>query len=414
MLGHKPSGMVVCNLKLYDLHFLPNTGRGRPQIAIFPDLGDDFLRFSVKGGLGRITVAIWYLCDMHAVYMRRCLELASLGLGTVAPNPAVGCVLVHNGFVIGEGWHHRFGGHHAEVEALGSVPDSLHPLIAESTVYVSLEPCSHFGKTPPCVDLLLRHQVKRVVIASLDPNPLVAGSGVKRLEAAGVEVIVGVLEEEAKQLNAAFFTYHTLKRPYITLKWAESADGFIGSLDGHPLHLSNEQTDMFVHKLRAEHSAILVGGRTALADNPRLTNRLWTGKNPLRVIIDTHGDLPDSLRVFDGEAETLVCTTHQQASYPHARMVVLQSDVALVPQVIAALYQQGVQSVLVEGGAKTLSAFLEAGAWDQVYRIQTPQTPGSGVRMPVDEVLDSLDYTYRQIGDNRILHAENPHGSFAV
>lgn len=351
---------------------------------------------------------------MHAVYMRRCLELASLGLGTVAPNPAVGCVLVHNGLVIGEGWHHRFGGHHAEVEALGSVPDSLHPLIAESTVYVSLEPCSHFGKTPPCVDLLLSHQVKRVVIACLDPNPLVAGSGVKRLEAAGVEVIVGVLEEEAKLLNAAFFTYHTQKRPYITLKWAESADGFIGAGAGNPVHLSNEQSDVFVHKLRAEHIAILVGGRTALFDNPRLTNRLWTGRNPLRVIIDSKGTLPDDLRVFDGEVETIVCTPVQGRSYLHADTIVLDADAALVPQVVAALYGRGIQSVLVEGGAETLSAFLQADLWDQVFRIQTTHVMGAGVARPVDEVLDSLDYTHRQIGDNRILHAENPHGSFSV
>lgn len=351
---------------------------------------------------------------MHAVYMRRCLELASLGLGAVAPNPAVGCVLVHNGLVIGEGWHHRFGGHHAEVEAFGSVSDSLHPLIAESTVYVSLEPCSHFGKTPPCVDLLLHHRVKRVVIASLDPNPLVAGSGVKRLEAAGVEVIVGVLEEEAKQLNAAFFTYHTKRRPYITLKWAESADGFISGNEGRPVHVSNEQADIFVHKLRAEHMAILVGGRTALLDNPRLTNRLWTGRNPIRIVMDTKGTLPDKLHLFDGEVDTWIYTTVQDKTYPHARTWVVEAAAALIPQVVAHLYEQGVQSVLVEGGTKTLTAFLQADLWDQVFRIQSPQMLGVGVTRPVDEVLDSLPYTFRQIGDNRILHAENPHGSFAV
>lgn len=351
---------------------------------------------------------------MHEHYMERCIELASRGLGFTAPNPCVGCVIVHDERVLGEGWHKQYGAAHAEVEAFASVQGSDVALLPESTVYVSLEPCNHHGKTPPCTDLLIRHGVKRVVIGSMDPNPIVAGAGIQRLRDAGIEVISGVLTDACRKLNAPFFTFHEQHRPFITLKWAESADGFLSGSQGATVHMSNHEADILVHKLRAEHMAILVGGATALNDDPQLTTRLWPGNNPLRIIWDTRGDLPARLRVFDGTVPTWVFTTVKHAQYPNAAMYHFPEGKAPLLAIVAQMRASGIQSVLVEGGALTHKTFLQAGLWDQLVRIQTPYVAGEGTAVPDAEGLEKLSYRVQQVGDNRILHAENPRGTFTL
>lgn len=300
-------------------------------------------------------------------YMRRCIQLALNGISGAAPNPMVGAVVVHNGRIIGEGYHRRCGGPHAEPNAIRSV---RHPeLLPESTIYVSLEPCAHYGKTPPCADLIIEKRIPRVVIGCKDPFAKVDGLGIKKLQDAGCEVKVGVLEAECLALNRRFMTYHTLKRPFITLKWAQSRDGLIGALGSEdqgavPVVFSTPLTQTLVHRMRAHTDAILVGGRTALTDNPSLTVRRWSGKNPLRVVIDTHGNLPADLRLFDGEAETLV--------WPNWDLEGL----------MASLYGRGVQSLLVEGGGVVLERFMQAGLWDELRVETAPVELKRGVPAP--------------------------------
>ena len=249
-------------------------------------------------------------------FMARCLELARHGAGHTAPNPMVGAVIVRDGAIIGEGFHRRCGEAHAEVNAIASVEDEA--LLRESTIYVSLEPCSHYGKTPPCAELIIRKRIPRVVVGCLDPFPEVSGRGVRMLREAGIEVVTGVMEKEARQLNKAFMTFQTQKRPYVTLKWAESADGFIDKARTDrtepPVVFSNPVTSVRVHKMRAESAAILIGKHTALLDNPSLTVRHWAGSSPVRLVIDKEGTLPDDLRMFDGLAPTWVFTGRKKAS----------------------------------------------------------------------------------------------------
>ena len=247
-------------------------------------------------------------------YIRRCIQLARNGMCNAAPNPMVGAVIVHNDRIIGEGYHARCGEGHAEVNAIRSVKDES--LLQESTIYVSLEPCSHYGKTPPCADLIIRKGIPRVVVGCVDPFSLVSGRGIQKLKDAGIDVKVGVLEAECRQLIKRFVTFNTQQRPYITLKWAESADGFIdiNREEGQPVVLSTPITLMYVHKQRAEHHAILVGRRTALLDNPSLTTRNWYGKNPVRLVIDKELTLPTSLKLFDGSAPTWIFTAQDKAS----------------------------------------------------------------------------------------------------
>ena len=315
-------------------------------------------------------------------YMRRCLQLARNGLCHTAPNPMVGAVLVCDGKIIGEGYHVRCGQAHAEVNAIRSVKDSS--LLTRSTLYVSLEPCAHYGKTPPCADLIVEKGIPRIVIGCGDPFAQVAGRGIRKLQDAGREVIVGVLEKECRELIRRFITFHTHRRPYITLKWAQSADGFLDvqRTGESPALLSSSLTQMLVHKKRAEHSAILVGTRTALLDNPSLTVRHWYGPSPVRVVLDRLGRLPDSLHLFDGQVPTLVVTEKARVGRPNVEYVQADFNRPVVPQLLAALHARNLQSLLVEGGASTLQAFLDAGLWDEAFVEEAPLCLGNGVQAP--------------------------------
>ena len=311
-------------------------------------------------------------------FMRRALDLARLGAGQVAPNPLVGCVVVRDGQILGEGWHQRFGGPHAEANAVGQHTHSL----AGATVYVTLEPCAHHGKTPPCADLLVAARVARVVVANPDPNPLVAGRGLARLQAAGIEVTTHVLAADGARLNRRFFTLMAEKRPYVVLKWAQTADGFLAPPDRRPRWISGPPARRLVHRWRTEEAAILVGGRTALNDNPRLTARHWSGPSPLRVVLDQRGDLPRTLHLFDGTVPTLCYTPQPPANpAPGVTYVPLEANAATA-QVLTDLGRRGVASLLVEGGAQTLHAFLESGCWDEARVFTAPVRFGDGVPAP--------------------------------
>jgi diaminohydroxyphosphoribosylaminopyrimidine deaminase / 5-amino-6-(5-phosphoribosylamino)uracil reductase len=272
------------------------------------------------------------------LYMQRALELAKLGSGHTSPNPMVGCVIVYNGEIIGEGWHKSYGGPHAEVNAIASVENKS--LLPKSKVYVTLEPCSHYGKTPPCADLLISHGVKNVVICNTDPNPLVAGSGIRKLFESGAQVRVGVLEDQGLELNKRFFTFHSKKRPFILLKWAETADGFIAGPNYKQEQISGKLAQRLVHKWRSEEQAIMVGSRTALYDNPRLNTRLWTGKNPLRIVIDKQLQLPLTLQLFDKSQPTVVYNYLKQEEQDNLYFVKLQDDEPLMPQIMQDLHSE--------------------------------------------------------------------------
>lgn len=325
--------------------------------------------------------------------MYRCLQLAQMGQGRVAPNPMVGAVLVYNDRIIGEGWHRQYGGPHAEVNCIDSVKESDQHLIGDATMYVSLEPCAHFGKTPPCADLLIKHQIKKVVVGCRDPFPLVAGKGIEKLQAAGCDVVVGVLEQDCLELNKRFFCFHTLHRPYITLKWAQTGDGNIAgdAAFGNYIQASNPsvttakrllitgaQSNRLVHRWRSEEAGILVGTQTALADDPSLTTRLWPGPDPIRLVPDLHNRLPQHLKLFDGSVTTIVFSLTKHTLTDAARLRAAKGgvfyyqvteDVSLVHQVVNALYQLQVQSLFVEGGAGMLQSFIDAGIWDEARTI---------------------------------------------
>lgn len=300
-------------------------------------------------------------------YMQRCLQLATNGLVNAAPNPMVGAVIVHQNRIIGEGYHARCGEGHAEVNAIRSVKDES--LLRESTIYVSLEPCSHYGKTPPCADLIISKGIPRVVVGCIDPFSQVSGRGIKKLRDAGIDVTVGVLEEECKALIRRFVTFNLQQRPYITLKWAQSADGFmdVQRTGGSPVILSTPLTSLHVHKLRAEHKAILVGRCTALLDNPSLTVRHWYGPNPLRLVIDRELTLPSTLHLFDGSTPTLVFTAREQASTDNLTYITLDFSRDILPQIMEELFRRKVQSLLVEGGTRLLQSFIDTGLWDEAY-----------------------------------------------
>lgn len=315
-------------------------------------------------------------------YISRCIQLARNGLCNAAPNPMVGAVIVHQDHIIGEGYHVRCGEAHAEVNAIRAVKDES--LLRESTIYVSLEPCSHYGKTPPCADLIISKGIPRVVIGCVDPFSLVAGRGIQKLRDAGIDVTVGVLEEECRKLIRRFITFNTRKRPYITLKWAESADGYIDICrkGGHPVLLSTPLTSMYVHKQRAEHQAILVGRKTALLDNPSLTTRHWYGKNPLRLVVDRELTLPASLKLFDGSVHTCVFTGQERESTDAVSYIRLDFDQPIVPQIARYLYEQKVQSLLVEGGSRLLQTFIDSGYWDEIYIEHAHTSLKAGVKAP--------------------------------
>ena len=312
-------------------------------------------------------------------WMQRALDLAELGRGHVSPNPMVGCVIVHNNKIIGEGYHQKYGGPHAEVNAVNSVtnPD----LLPESTCYVTLEPCAHFGKTPPCADLLVTKKVKKVVIASMDTNPLVGGKGVQKLKDAGIEVSTGVLEEGARNLNRRFFTMIEKKRPYILLKWAQTADGFIARNNFDSKWISSEQSRMMVHQWRAEEDAILVGTNTAQYDNPRLDVRDWHGESPLRLVIDRHLRLPTDLNLFDGSLPTIVYNTQKNEERENLNLVKI-GEKDFLQNMLAHLHERKVQSVLVEGGSFLLNSLMALGLWDEARVFECPVLFNEGIMAP--------------------------------
>lgn len=304
--------------------------------------------------------------EFKEIYMQRCIDLAKCGAGSVAPNPLVGAVLVHQDRIIGEGFHQVYGGPHAEVNCIRSVKDSDRELIPFSTLYVSLEPCAHFGKTPPCANLILSEKIPNVIIGSKDPFEQVNGKGIDILKKGGVNVLQGILEKECDELNKRFFTFHREHRPYIILKWAQTADLKISSGSSDRLMISNKYTDRLVHKWRSEEAGIMVGTNTAENDDPLLTNRWWTGNNPVRIVIDRNLKLAPSLKLFDGSTRTIVfyCSgeLHQSSTVEYIQ---IKNKKDLIPQVLKALYDLKVLSVIIEGGAALINSFISSGLWDE-------------------------------------------------
>jgi diaminohydroxyphosphoribosylaminopyrimidine deaminase/5-amino-6-(5-phosphoribosylamino)uracil reductase len=318
----------------------------------------------------------------HEIYMKRCLELAGNGRGSVSPNPLVGCVIVYEGTIIGEGWHNIYGGPHAEVNAINQVSD--HGFLSKSTLYVNLEPCSHWGKTPPCADLIIEKKIPRVVIGSQDAHTAVDGKGILKLREAGIEVTVGVLEEEATKLNARFFTFQKEKRPYIILKWAQTRDGFLARPDYTSKWITTPASRMLVHQWRAEEDAVMVGTNTALYDNPQLTCRAAPGEDPMRLVIDRQGRLPQTHYLFDGCAPTFVFT---EKPFPNRENVEAVTDVHFMDELFVKdmqdwMYGKNIQSVIIEGGAHLLQTFIAADAWDEARVFTGDIFFGEGIAAP--------------------------------
>ena len=320
-------------------------------------------------------------------YIRRCFELALKGRGTVTPNPFVGCVIVHNGTIIGEGFHKKSGGPHAEVEAITSVENK--ELLKESTLYVNLEPCSHYGKTPPCSDLIISMGIPKVVCSNLDPHKEVAGNGFRRLRDNGVEVVEKILEQEGGQLNKRFFTYHRKRRPYIILKWAESLDGFMDinrNTGQKGIHwISQPETKAFSHRLRAWEDAILVGVNTIINDNPSLTTREFEGSNPLRIVVDPNNRLEDHYRVFKDGNPTLVYNFEVDENKETYSKLRLKREENILLQILDDLHKRQILSVIIEGGKKTIESFINAGLWDEAFVIVGQNELEDGLKAPILE-----------------------------
>ena len=339
------------------------------------------------------------------MYMKRCLQLARCGNGSTSPNPMVGAVIVHDGRIIGEGYHIRAGEPHAEVNAVNSVKEEERHLLKKSTVYVTLEPCSHYGKTPPCCDMLISKGVKRVVIGTTDDNAMVNGAGISRMQKAGIEVCTGLFEEECHRLNRDFFASHTLGRPAITLKWAQSADGYIDTSREHgtATAISTPVSRLAVHRLRSTHDAILVGTRTAILDNPSLNVRDWCGRQPLRLVTDRRGILPASLKLFDGTQPTIVYTenTIERKFGKNIEQIKINFSADPLNDILSHLHSIKINSLLVEGGAALLQSFMDAGLWDDI-RIETNPNLilGNGIAAPVIPENSQIDKL--QCGGNEI------------
>jgi len=320
----------------------------------------------------------------HEKYMSRCLQLAKLGEGHIAPNPMVGCVIVNNGKIIGEGFHQKYGGPHAEVNAISSVRDKS--LLEHSEIYVNLEPCSHFGKTPPCADLIIRNKIPTVFIGTLDPNPVVSGNGFKKLIAAGCIIEVGVLEEECKVLNRRFFTFQDKKRPYIILKWAQTQDGFVDtnrsmSEQGKPNWITDEIARIAVHKQRSTEDAVLIGTNTALKDNPSLTLRDWHGNQPKRVVLDLNNRLPFSLNIFNAETPTITFSRNKYSDKRETDYLFLKENDSLVTM-LSNLFNSQIQSIIVEGGPVTLQHFIDNNYWDEAHIYTGNKSFTEGIKAP--------------------------------
>lgn len=320
-------------------------------------------------------------------YMLRCLELAKLGFGETAPNPMVGSVIVHNNKIIGEGYHRRFGEAHAEVNAINAVLDKN--ILTQSTLYVNLEPCAHFGKTPPCTDLIIQHKIPKVVIGNVDPNRLVKGKGIEKLRSAGVEVITDVLKNAGEALNKRFFTFQRKSRPYIILKWAQTADGLIDierapGQPQRPTWITSEEARMLVHKWRSEEQSIMVGTNTVFFDNPQLNVRDWTGKHPVRILIDRSLRLPQNLHLFDGSIPTLVFTHKEveEDENKNVTFITIPFDEYLPEHILGELYRRNIQSIIIEGGAKLLTSFIEAELWDEARVFTGDKYFTSGIGAP--------------------------------
>lgn len=349
--------------------------------------------------------------------MWRALQLAEYGLGSVSPNPMVGCVIVSDGKIIGEGWHRNFGQAHAEVEAVNDARSKGHGhLLAGATAYVTLEPCSHFGKTPPCADLLIDAKIAQVVIANVDPNPVVAGRGIARLEKAGVKVTSGVLADKGAEINKRFFCGMVYKRPYIILKWAESRDGYLG-FPGIRTKISGSLTDLFVHKWRAEEDAILVGKNTVITDNPRLNVRHWIGKNPVRIVLDRQlASARQEFNVFHEDQPSLFVNYlkgsgsqpdryQNDPTNPQTHYLKIKSSADELNETLTKLFEQGIGSILVEGGAKVTNAFIEKGLWDEMRIIKGDILLGRGIKAPRPEGILSLE---QKLGKDRLYYFNSP------
>lgn len=324
--------------------------------------------------------------------MMRCIDLAKNGIGTTYPNPLVGSVIVYKDEIIGEGWHYSSGMPHAEVNAIQSVKDKS--LLKNATIYVSLEPCSHYGKTPPCADLIIENEIKNVVIGSKDPNPKVAGKGIEKLKNAGCKVFTDILKKECDQLNKRFFTFYNKKRPYIILKWAETKDGFIAPLhkkEKVPAWISNTYSRQLVHKWRAEEQAILVGTNTVIDDNPSLTTRDWTGSSPIRVLLDKELRIPDNASVFDSTSSTLIINEVKEEQKENLHYYKVDFNKNMVQQISDLLYKESIQSIIIEGGKQTLQTFIDANLWDEARVFIATTTFKDGIEAPSFSAKPSLE-----------------------
>lgn len=337
--------------------------------------------------------------EIDKKYMQRCIELARLGAGSVSPNPMVGCVIVCGNEIVGEGFHRKYGEAHAEVNAVNSVANP--ELLKESTLYVSLEPCAHHGRTPPCTGLIIEKQIPRVVIGAADSSPEVAGRGIKKLKEAGIEVVSGVLGQECRELNKRFFTFHEKKRPYIILKWAQTSDGFIdiareSSDYGEPNWITGDLALRLVHKIRAEEDAIIVGTNTALKDNPSLSVRNWAGESSLRIVIDKELKLPETLKFFDGTQKTLILNALKTEKEDLTEWFKLDFSKDILPQILSELFSRKILSLIVEGGRQLLESFIRDGLWDEAHVFSGNKFFFSGIEAPkiqgVQTACELLDY----------------------
>jgi diaminohydroxyphosphoribosylaminopyrimidine deaminase/5-amino-6-(5-phosphoribosylamino)uracil reductase len=332
----------------------------------------------------------------HEIYMRRCLELATLGLGNVSPNPMVGAVVVYRDKIIGEGYHQQYGKAHAEVNAVNRVMETYADhveILRQSTLYVSLEPCAHYGKTPPCADLIIKHRIPTVVIGCRDPFDQVDGKGIEKLMDAGINVITGVLEEDCKWLNRRFFTRVQKHRPYIILKWAQTTNGFFAPADGTQFWITGLESRKLVHQWRGEEDAVLVGKNTVAIDNPRLNVRYGKGKNPRRVVIDRRLELNPALNIFDGSVDTLIFNESTTEVSGKNKYIALEDFDRFVPQyILYQLYLQDIQSIIIEGGANTLKQFVEAGLWDEARIFTGEVTLKEGLKAPEIEGITATEY----------------------
>ena len=336
--------------------------------------------------------------------MARCLQLAAKGAGSVAPNPMVGAVIVHNEIIIGEGYHQKFGGPHAEVNAVNSVPASMMHLLSQATLYVSLEPCSHHGKTPPCTQLIIAHKISRVVIGCSDPFKKVNGNGIRQLRDAGVEVMESVLEKECIHLNRRFFCYHQNNRPYVILKWAESADGYISKI-GEQTKITGEIAQRLLHKWRSQEAAIMVGTQTVRIDNPELTVRYWKGNNPVRLFIDKKLEIPATAKILNNQAPAIIINQKvQKEETNHSFIKTALEREELIWFILNILYQRQLNSVLVEGGSTLINYFIKCGCFDEIRRIVSPKSIGIGVAAPISK---RVSYKSETAGADNIYFYQN-------